>query len=145
MTEEVEELHLQFQAGCSRKAHKILKKISGQGDDTDDEKLTNEKAPFAKMSDAYMFALMLGLSRGQKKGWEKGKRVNYANFGQTVAKKVDIISIMKHIGLPEDVANQDAMETAIQEYATWGLEQLGESKYGDDDYRIFDLLNNSED
>jgi len=144
MTEEVEELHLQFQAGCSRKAHKILKKISGKDDkEKDDENLTNEKAPFDKMNEAYMFALMLGLSRGQKKGWKK--RVNYAHFGQTVAKKVDIISIMKHIGLPEDVANQDAMETAIQEYATWGLEQLGESKYGDDDYRIFDLLNNSED
>ena len=144
MTEEVEELHLQFQAGCSRKAHKILKKISGIDDEEkDDENLTNEKAPFDKMNEAYMFALMLGLSRGQKKGWKK--RVNYANFGQTVAKKVDIISIMKHIGLPEDVENQDAMQTAIQEYATWGLEQLGESKYGDDDYRIFDLLNNSED
>ena len=144
MTEEVEELHLQFQAGCSRKAHKILKKISGKDDkEKDDENLTNEKAPFAGMQEAYMFALMLGLSRGQKKEYEKG--VTYANFGQTVAKKVDIISIMKHIGLPEDVENQDAMQTAIQQYATWGLELLGESKYGDDDYRIFDLLNNSED
>jgi hypothetical protein len=144
MTEEVEELHLQFQAGCSPKAHKILKKISGKGDkDTDDENLTNEKAPFDSMNEAYMFALMLGLSRGQKKEYKKG--VTYANFGQSVAKKVDIISIMKHIGLPEDVANQEAMQKAIQEYATWGLEQLGESKFGDDDYRIFDLLNNSED
>lgn len=140
MTED-NNLHLQFQAGCSPEAHKILKKISGK-EDTDVEKTTNAKAPFEKMNEAYMFALMLGLSRGQKK--EYNKRVNYANFGQTVARNVDVISIMKHIGLPEDLKDQKAMETAIQQYAQWGLEKLEQSKFGEDDYRIFDLMKDLE-
>ena len=131
-------LHLQFQAGCSQEAHKILKDISGK-ESKDDGKKSNVKAPFSVMSEAYLFAFVLGLATGRKSSWKK--RINYANFGQTVAGNIDIIGMMKHIGqFNADLNDQQSMEIAIQEYATWGLEEMGTSKIANGDYRLYNLL-----
>ena len=131
---------LDVQVGTTKKAHKILGQLSGRKDGDEKKKVNNSKAPFKSMADAYLFALMLGLSTGNK--MEIDKRKNYANFNQTVARDVDVYALLKHLGENSDLENQKSAQKAIEEYATWGLMKMDASKLGDDDYRIADLLDN---
>ena len=110
---------LDYQCGASKKGHNILGKLSGRGDDEDDKSKTNKNAPFEKMSDAYLFALMLGLSRGKRK--KLPDRINYANFNQTVAKKssIDVLSILELLGEECDTVTEMDARTAIEEYVNW--------------------------
>tara|TARA_B100000686_G_C16785896_1_gene975237 strand:+ start:2785 stop:3210 length:426 start_codon:yes stop_codon:yes gene_type:complete len=135
-----DEFTLDFQVGTTKKAHKILGQLSGRKDGDEKKKVNNFKAPFKLMGDAYLFALMLGLSTGNK--IEVDNRKNYANFNQTVARDVDVYALLKHLGENSDLENQKSAQKAIEEYATWGLMKMDVSKLGDDDYRIGDLLDN---
>ena len=131
---------LNFQVGTSTNCHKILKSLAGNSGDSEGEsEVIDENAPFNKMSDAYLFALILGLTTG-KKADMKGKRKNYANFVQTVAKDIDIITLMRHLGEKEDLESKEAALKAIEGYATWGLEKLGAQRFGDGKIRISNLL-----
>ncbi|MDG1533022.1 MAG: hypothetical protein P8Q35_01050 [Candidatus Thalassarchaeaceae archaeon] len=130
------EFTLDFQVGTSFEAHKIMGFLSGK---TENEKVSNNfKAPFSTMADAYLFALILGLSMGEKE--KVTRRVTYANFNQSVAKNIDISTLLLHLGERGDVKDQDSARKAIEEYATWGLIRLGKAKIGLDDYRISKLL-----
>lgn len=132
---------LNFQVGTSINCHKILKSLAGNAGDSEGEsEVIDENAPFSKMSDAYLFALILGLSTGKKTDLSKSKRKNYANFVQTVAKDIDIITLMRHLGEKEDLESKEAALKAIEGYATWGLEKLGKQRFGDGKIRIGDLL-----
>jgi len=135
-----DEFTLDVQVGTTKKAHKILGQLSGRTDGDEKKKVNNSKAPFKSMADAYLFALMLGLSTGNK--IEIDNRKNYANFNQTVARDVDVYALLKHLGENSDLENQKSAQKAIEEYATWGLMKMDASKLGDDDYRIGDLLEN---
>ena len=131
---------LNFQVGTSIKCHKILKILAGNAGDSEGEsEVIDDLAPFNKMSDAYLFAFVLGLSTGKKSG-EKDKRKNYANFIQTVAKDIDIITLMRHLGKKEDLESKEAALKAIEGYATWGLERLGKERFGDGKIVISRLL-----
>jgi hypothetical protein len=130
---------LNFQVGTSINCHKILKSLAGQAGDSENEsEVIEENAPFNKMSDAYLFAFILGLTAGKKS--DVGKRKNYANFIQTVAKDIDIMTLMHHLGEKEDLESKEASLKAIEGYATWGLEKLGKQRFGDGKIRISDLL-----
>jgi len=135
---EDDDFTLDFQVGTTKKAHKILGKLAGRSDGDEKKKSNNPKAPFDSMADAYFFALILGLRTGKK--IELTDRKNYANFNQTVARGVDVYSMLNHLGHRGDVENQESARTAIEEYATWGIMKLDASKLGDDDYRIASLL-----
>ena len=135
-----DEFTLDVQVGTTKKAHKILGQLSGRKDGDEKKKVNNSKAPFRSMADAYLFALMLGLSTGNK--IEVDQRINYANFNQTVARGVDVYALLKHLGANGDLENQKSASKAIEEYATWGLMKMDANKMGDDDYRIADLLDN---
>jgi len=137
---EPDEFTLDVQVGTTKKAHKILGQLAGRTDGDDKKKANNPKAPFDSMASAYMFALILGLSTGNK--IEVDARKNYANFNQTVARDVDVFALLKHLGEDSDLENQKSAQKAIEEYATWGLMKMDASKLGDDDYRIGDLLDN---
>lgn len=129
-----------FQVGTSVKAHKILGKFAGRIDDDAENKSKKEnpKAPFEKMSDAYLFALMLGLSRGEKSEIKKHK--NYANFS-SIEGDIDIATLMRLLGEPEDMESKESARKAIEEYATWGLIFMDEHlTIGLDDYRLSSLF-----
>ena len=128
---------LDFQVGTSKKAHKILKQLSGRDDD--ENKISNPKAPFKSMADAYLFALILGLSTGEKTPIPSKQFINYANFS-SVEKDYDLATLINNLGEKSDMADKESAKKAIQEYATWGLERLGDQKHGEDDYRIAELL-----
>ena len=132
-------MKLDFQVGTSKKAHKIMGKLAGRMDDEKGPK--NEKAPFEKMSDAYLFGLVLGLSRGQKVE-SISNRINYANFS-SIEGDLDIYSMIKLFGNKEDFSDRDTIRNAIEAYATWGLLHIDQNySYGDDDYRLADLFRN---
>ena len=137
-----EEFSLNFQVGTTSAAHKILTALAAKPDDDDDGKSVHSKAPFSSMADAYLFALMLGLSAGKK---EKVSNVKtYANFIQSVAKsngeEIDVATLLSNLGEEGDMVSRKAAKKAIEEYATWGLLRLGKAKLGEDDYRISTLL-----
>ena len=132
-------MKLDFQVGTSKKAHKIMGKLAGRMDDEKGPK--NEKALFEKMSDAYLFGLVLGLSRGQKVE-SISNRINYANFS-SIEGNLDIYSMIKLFGNKEDFSDRDTIRNAIEAYATWGLLHIDQNySYGDDDYRLADLFKN---
>lgn len=142
-----DEFTLDFQVGTTKKAHKILGILAGRSASDDDsegeqkkKKSDNPKAPFVSMADAYMFALMLGLTTGNKEKFDSKNRVNYANFKQTVARDIDVAALLRHLGEESDMVDQESAKKAIEEYATWGLLRLDGSKLGDDDYRIVRML-----
>tara|TARA_Y100000766_G_C18419231_1_gene371230 strand:+ start:54 stop:488 length:435 start_codon:yes stop_codon:yes gene_type:complete len=130
-------MKLDFQVGTSKKSHEIMKRLSGKTDDKKEP--ANPKAPFKQMSNAYLFALVLGLSKGKKKPIEKKNRINVFQFS-SVEGDNDFSILLQHLGEPSDLVDKDSARKAIEEYANWGLDSLGESKYGDDDYRIHKLL-----
>jgi protein tyrosine phosphatase (PTP) superfamily phosphohydrolase (DUF442 family) len=131
-------MKLDFQVGTSQKAHKILQKLAGKkGDEDDSTESSNNKAPFKRMADAYLFALMLGLSTDNKTKVVNQK--NYANFS-SVEGDHEIVVLLTHLGSTSDTENKEEARIAIQEYATWGLLKMDEYKLGDDDYRFGDLL-----
>ena len=137
-----EEFSLNFQVGTTSAAHKILTALAAKPDDDEDDNPANSKAPFSSMADAYLFALMLGLSVGKKE--KVVKRKNYANFVQTVATsnevEIDVGTLLSNLGEEGDMVSQEAAKIAIEEYATWGLLRIGNAKLGEDDYRIATLL-----
>ena len=135
---EADKFTLDFQVGTTKKAHKILGRLAGRSDGEEKKKSNNPKAPFDSMADAYLFALVLGLSTGKK--MELKDRKNYANFNQTVARDVDVYALLNHLGHRDDTLSQKNAQTAIEEYATWGIMKLDQSRLGDDDYRIAELL-----
>ena len=134
---------LDFQLGTSSKAHKILGKFAGRvdADDEDDEnksKKENPKAPFEKMADAYLFAMMLGLSR-VKKTIVKNRK-NYAHIN-SIQGDLDIATLLRLLGEDGDTESKDAAKKAIEEYATWGLLHMDENNTtGVDDYRLANLF-----
>ena len=135
-------MKLDFQVGTSAKAHKILGKFAVRMDAGEEgENNTakeNQKAPFEKMSDAYLFAMMLGLSRGEKEPVKNRK--NYANFS-SIEGDLDIATILRLLGEPKDVESKDSAKKAIEEYATWGLIHMDEHyTLGVDDYRLAGLF-----
>jgi|TARA_B100001996_G_C18526995_1_gene541466 hypothetical protein len=130
-------MKLDFQVGTSKKSHEIMKRLSGRTEDKKEP--PNPKAPFKQMSDAYLFAIILGLSKGETKTIEKKSRINVFNFS-SVEGDHDISALLQHLGKQSDLDSKDSARKAIEEYANWGLQRLGESKYGDDDYRIHKLL-----
>ena len=95
-----EEFSLNFQVGTTSAAHKILTALAAKPDDDDDGESVHSKAPFSSMADAYLFALMLGLSAGKKE--KVARRKNYANFIQTVAKsndeEIDVATLLSNLG-----------------------------------------------
>jgi len=112
---------------------------SSKSDKISKSKKNNPKAPFEKMSDAYLFALVLGLSKGQKVQ-SINNRINYANFN-SIERDVDVYSMMKIFGEIDDVKDRDSIREAIEKYATWGLLHINEHyAYGDDDFRLADLF-----
>ena len=134
-------MRLDFQVGTSKRAHKILGRLAGRLDDDDEDEKTkkNIKAPFEKMSDAYLFALVLGLSKG-KKIQPVQDRINYDNFS-SVEGDLDIYSMLKIFGKKEDILNKDAVRIAIEEYATWGLIHIDSNyAHGDDDFRFAEIF-----
>jgi len=132
-------MKLDFQVGTSKKAHKIMGKLAGRTDD--DKAPKNEKAPFEKMSDAYLFGLVLGLSKGQKVD-SISNRINYANFS-SIEGDLDIYSMIKLFGDKDDFSDKDTIRNAIEAYATWGLLHIDENyHYGDDDYRLAAIFTN---
>jgi hypothetical protein len=148
-------IKLDFQVGTSKKAHKILGKLAGrnseeetndteeQGSSSSDKvsmsKKSNQKAPFEKMSDAYLFALVLGLSKGQKVKTIENK-ITYANFN-SIERDIDVYSMIKIFGELEDVKDRDSIRDSIEKYATWGLLHINEHySYGGDDFRLADLF-----
>ena len=135
---------LDFQVGTSSKAHKILSNFAGR--DTDSEgkssKKDNPKAPFDKMADAYLFAFVLGLSKGEKQ--EVTSRKNYAHINSIQQGDVDLVALLRLLGDPKDLESKESAKTAIEEYATWGLLHLAEHHViGNDDYRLGDLFETS--
>jgi len=131
-------MKLDFQVGTSKKAHKILQKLAGKkGDEDDSTERSDNKAPFKSMADAYLFALMLGLSTDNKT--KVVNQQNYANFS-SVEGDHEIVVLLTHLGPTSDTENKEKARIAIQEYATWGLLKMDEYKLGDDDYRFGDLL-----
>jgi len=134
---------LDFQVGTSIKGHKILSQFAGRGDDDpsngeNKSKKENLKAPFKNMADAYLFALMLGLSRGEKKEVKKHKNIFHFN---SVQKDYDIAMLLRLMGKPGDLESKETAKTAIEQYATWGLEHMDEHhRLGVDDYRLGTLL-----
>ena len=132
-------MKLDFQVGTSKKAHKIMGKLAGRTGD--DKAPKNEKAPFDKMSDAYLFGLVLGLSKGQKVD-SISNRINYANFS-SIEGDLNIYSMIKLFGSKDDFSDKDKIRTAIEAYATWGLLHMDENyNYGDDDYRFAPIFTN---
>ena len=148
-------IKLDFQVGTSKKAHKILGKLAGRNSDEETNgaeeqessnsdkisksKKNNQKAPFEKMSDAYLFALVLGLSKGQKVKSIKS-RINYANFN-SIERDTDVYSMLKIFGESDDVKDRESVRDAIEKYATWGLLHMNEHyAYGDDDFRLADIF-----
>lgn len=148
-------IKLDFQVGTSKKAHKILGKLAGRNsdeetNDTEEQessnsdkisksKKNNQKAPFEKMSDAYLFALVLGLSKGQKVKSIKN-RINYANFN-SIERNIDVYSMLKIFGESDDLNDRESVREAIEKYATWGLLHINEHyAYGDDDFRLADIF-----
>ena len=148
-------IKLDFQVGTSKKAHKILGKLAGRNSDeetngTEEQessnsdkisksKKNNQKAPFEKMSDAYLFALVLGLSKGQKVKSIKN-RINYANFN-SIERNIDVYSMLKIFGESDDLNDRESVREAIEKYATWGLLHINEHYvYGDDDFRLADIF-----
>ena len=129
---------LEFQVGTSAKAHKILGKLAGRGDDEDDKSKGNQNSPFEKMGDAYLFALMLGLSRGEKE--TVTNRINYANFQQTIAGDIDIATILRLLGENDDVKTKESARTAIEEYATWGILHIQNHYFHGEEYHLGDLF-----
>ena len=148
-------IKLDFQVGTSKKAHKILGKLAGINSDEETNgaeeqessnsdkisksKKNNQKAPFEKMSDAYLFALVLGLSKGQKVKSIKN-RINYANFN-SIDRNIDVYSMLKIFGESDDVKDRESVREAIEKYATWGLLHMNEHyAYGEDDFRLADIF-----
>ena len=132
-------MKLDFQVGTSKKAHKIMGKLAGRTDD--DKTPKNEKAPFEKMSDAYLFGLVLGLSKGQKVD-SISNRINYANFS-SIEGDLEIYSMIKLFGDKDDFSDKDTIKNAIEAYATWGLLHIDENyHFGDDDYRLAEIFTN---
>ena len=132
-------MKLVSQVGTSKKAHKIMGKLAGRTDDAKAPK--NEKAPFEKMSDAYLFGLVLGLSKGQKVD-SISNRINYANFS-SIEGDLDIYSMIKLFGDKDDFSDKDTIKNAIEAYATWGLLHIDENyHFGDDDYRLAEIFTN---
>tara|TARA_B100002052_G_scaffold250206_1_gene237756 strand:- start:175 stop:585 length:411 start_codon:yes stop_codon:yes gene_type:complete len=129
---------LEFQVGTSAKAHKILGKLAGRGDDEGDKSKGNENAPFEKMGDAYLFALMLGIARGEKE--KVTNRKNYANFQQTIAGDIDIATILRLLGEDSDVKSKEDARTAIEEYATWGILHIQEQYFHGEEYHLGELF-----
>ena len=133
---------LDFQIGTSKKAHKILGKFAGRMDDEDGgnkSKKENSKAPFEDMKDAYLFAMMLGLSRGNKT--PVTNRTNYVGFS-SIEGDLDIATILKFLGEPGDILSKAAAKKAIEEYATWGLLYMEDNHtVGVDDDRLASLFN----
>ena len=133
-------MKMEFQLGTSSQAHKILKIFSGKADGEDKaSKINNPRAPFKEMRHAYVFALMLGISRGEKSPVKN--RINYTH-GSSIEKTFDnIFPVIKLLGDPEDVESPDAYKKAIEEYTTWGLLYLDENyKFGSDDFRLAELF-----
>ena len=135
-------LKLDFQVGTSPKAWRIMGLLAGrvEGEDGEDSKSKkeNRKAPFERMSDAYLFAMILGLSLGEKE--TVSKRKNFANFS-SIEGDHDISTILRTLGKPEDYKSKDSAKQAIEEYATWGLLHIHDNYIiGDDDYRFGSLF-----
>lgn len=122
-------MKLDFQVGTSKKAHKILQSL-------DSNKSKNPKAPFNGMNDAYLFALILGLSVGKKT--KVTNATTYANFS-SIERDYDIAILLTNLGEESDMESRDSARIAIQEYATWGLLKMDDHKIGDD-YRFGDML-----
>ena len=103
--------------------------------------MTTPKLPFKKMGDAYLFALVLGLTTGNKTKIGKKDFQNVFHFSGVVDDEdYDFSILLECLGDTGDLEDKDSAKKAIEEYATWGLLRLGEQKYGDDDYRIASLL-----
>ena len=133
-------MKLDFQVGTSKKAHSIMKQLAGRSNDEEDTD-DNSKAPFKKMGDAYLFALVLGLTTGNKTKIGKKDFQNVFHFSGVVDDEdYDFSILLECLGDTGDLEDKDSAKKAIQEYATWGLLRLGEQKHGDDDYRIASLL-----
>ena len=136
---------LDIQIGTSKKAHIILSNFAGRDTETENKKSSkkaNPKAPFDKMSDAYLFAFVLGLSKGEKA--EVKSRKNYAHIGAVQQGDVDLVALLRLLGDPKDLESKESAKAAIEEYATWGLLHLAEHHtIGNDDYRLGDLFETS--
>ena len=136
---------LDFQVGTSDKAHKILGQLAGRiesenGDGGNKSMKENLKAPFEKMADAYLFSMMLGLSRGEKTIVKKLK--NYAHIN-SIQGDLDLVTLFRLLGEKSDIESKDSVKQAIEEYATWGILFLDKHHtIGIDDYRLSNLFEN---
>lgn len=136
---------LDFQVQTSVKGHKILKKLSGIDDSDDGEKSKekNGKAPFKTMSHAILFAFVLGLFYGDRKpldnfsgNWHFSSIQKAADANQ----RYDLGSLLNQFGKAEDIESPETARLAVMEYINWGLHELGNHTFGDDDYRFADFI-----
>lgn len=136
---------LDFQVQTSVKGHKILKNLSGIDDSEDGAKSKekNVKAPFKTMSHAILFSFVLGLFYGERKPFESHSGNWHFSSIQNAAdtnQRYDLGSLLNQFGNPEDIESPETARTAVMEYINWGLHELGNHTFGDDDYRFAEFI-----
>lgn len=136
---------MDFQFRVDKRGKEILGKLSGSddtGSGTNKEK--NPKAPFNTMTNANLFAFMLGLFYGKREPIGDGDG-NW-NFGsiQRAANKdgqfYDFETLLVNFGKTDHTWSTNEAMTAVMEYINWGLIQMSSQEYGENDFRFGDYL-----